>query len=136
MMMTFTNRALTTFYALSILLLVMLFYSVLVSAPIIQQVEAEIGHNLTCNEAYQHREIDASLYNNYRMQGDIVYFSNLFAPVWLGILLVTLLVAISIKRLRRQITRLNWWLLGLALALLVPILICGPVIQKIACATE
>ena len=136
MMPLTTRNSLNILYVFTILLAVALLYSLIVGAPIIQQVEAEIGHTLTCQEAYQHREIDAYLYNNYRTQGDILYWANVFMPVWVGFVLLMLLAAGVIARIRRQVQRLNWLLAGLTLTLLVPILIYWPVIQKIACATE
>ncbi|MBZ0302872.1 MAG: hypothetical protein K8J31_24215 [Anaerolineae bacterium] len=127
------QASLTGILLLTILLQVALLTSAQFAAPIIQQVEAQVGHPLSCDEAYDHREIDQFFFPEHRTQSDLLYLSNLFGPFWMGALLIAVA---AVFVLRRRIHRLHGLLLGGVLALLIPILIYWPTIATIACATE
>jgi hypothetical protein len=61
---------LTTVLILTIGLQVWLIYSAWFATPVIKQVEAEIGQALSCDEAYNRREIDGFFYPAHRAQVD------------------------------------------------------------------
>lgn len=129
-----------TFFALllivTILLQALLIYSAGFGTSIIQQVEAEIGHSLSCDEAYDHREIDGFFYPDHATQGNILYLATLCGPFWMGLLVLLLLSGSLVTPIRQQAARLKWLLTGVVVALMIPILIYLPTIQKIACAVE
>ncbi len=130
------NTLFTLLLIVTILLQALLIYSAGFGAPIIQQVEAEIGHSLSCGEAYVHREIDGFFYPDYRAQGDILYLAALCGPFWMGLLLLLILSGSLVTPIRQQAARLKWLLTGVVVALMIPVLIYLPTIQKIACAVE
>jgi hypothetical protein len=127
---------LTTVLILTIGLQVWLIYSAWFATPVIQQVEAEIGQALSCDEDYNRREIDGFFYPAHRAQGDILYLSQLCGLFWLSALALGVMISVLLHRSGRRIPRLNELLIGLVLVLLVPIALYGSIIYRVAGAVE
>ena len=98
-----------------------------------RQTEAQIGHALTCNEAYDRREISGTLYFEHRTASDVLYLFSLFSPFWLVLLGAVTLAFVTRTGFSR---RIRWVALGAALALTAALLLYMPAILLIACATE
>ena len=107
-------------------------WAAVASAPIIQQVEAELGRGLTCEEAYAHREINAYFYPQRAAQGDTLYTFSLFAPFVLLIFAALLAGIVRYDRLPRW----RWVLVALGGVLLAVLVLHLPVINTIVCAIE
>jgi hypothetical protein len=116
---------------------VLLLYSLLVGAPIVHQVEAEVGREITCDEAYfEHREIDSYLFANHRTPGHVIYMSNMCFPVWLIFIGLFTAVTGAVSWFRERRIRLYWPLVFATLVTLIPIVLQSRLIYIIACATE
>jgi hypothetical protein len=108
-------------------------YCAIDSAPVIWQTEAQIGHPLTCNEAYDRREINNTLYFEHRTASEVLYLFSMVSPAWLVLFGAVTLAFVTRTGFSR---RVRWIALGTALALIAAILLHMPAIQLIACATE
>lgn len=108
-------------------------YSAVDTAPVIRGAEALSGHPLTCQEAFDQREIDAALYADHRTPADVLYLFNLCSPVWL---LAFGAVTFALARHRALTGRLRWLVVGITLALAAAVILYLPIVQLVACATE
>lgn len=120
-------------YAVLALLSAYILYCAIDSAPVIWQTEAQIGHSLTCSEAYDRREISGTLFDEHRTTSDVLYLFHFFSPAWLVLFGAVTLAFVTRTGFRR---RIRWIALGTALALIAAILLYMPAILLIACATE
>jgi hypothetical protein len=108
-------------------------YCAIDSAPVIWQTEAQIGHSLTCSEAYDRRDISGTLYIEHRTTSDVLYLFHFVSPAWLVLFGAVTLAFVTRTSLSR---RIRWIALGTALALTAAIMLHMPAILLIACATE
>ena len=120
-------------FAVLLLLSAYILYCAIDSAPVIWQTEAQIGHALTCNEAYDRREISGTLYFEHRTSSDVLYLFSLVSPFWLVLFGAAALAFVTRTGFSR---RIRWVALAGALALAAAILLYMPAIRLIACATE
>lgn len=124
--------SLLTVYLGAVVIVSLILATAVISAPVVRQVEAGLGHPLTCDQAYANREINNYFYPQRTLQGDTLYWFSLIAPFFLfgfAILLGVIGCSDSLKRLR-------WPLVGLGLVLFAALLIYMPVIRIVACAVE
>lgn len=103
------------------------------TAPVIRGAEARNGDSLTCDAAYNQREISGELYTNHRSASDLLYLFNLSFPGWL-----LLLAALTYGFFRHAAfsKRIRWIGVAVAVALTAAILFQWPVIRLVACAVE
>lgn len=120
-------------YALLIAITGFILYSAVDTAPVIWEAEARNGQPLTCNQAYDQREIDAALYADHRTRADALYLFNLCSPVWL---LAFGAVTFALARYRTLSGRLRWMIIGITVALATAVILYMPVVHLVACATE
>jgi hypothetical protein len=120
-------------YAALLLLSAYILYCAIDSAPVIWQTEAQLGHALTCNEAYDRREINNTLNFEHRTPSDVLYLFHFVSPFWLVLFGAVTLAFVARTGFSR---RIRWVALGAALALTAAILLYMPAIRLIACATE
>ena len=124
-------------YIITILLGVLLLYSLRIGAPIVRQIEAEVGREITCDEAYfDHREIDSYFFPDRQTAGHVIYLSNLLFPVWLILVGGFTGIVCVIALLKERQVRFYWPLVIATLVTLIPIALQSRLIYIIACATE
>lgn len=124
--------SLMTGYLLLSGVLALVLWTAASSAPVVQQIEANLGRPLTCDEAYNHREINNYFYPQRAAQGDALYRFSLVSPFFL-LGFAILLAAIGYSG---SLNRLRWPLVAVGLLLFAGLLVYMPVIRTIACAVE
>ncbi len=125
------------FYALTLVVLGIVLFMVATNAAVVWQVEAELGHTLACDEAYNHREIDAHFYPERRTHGDILYLYSLASPViLLAFVVLTDRLWVITRRGKQTFKRWRYGLLGLGVLTFIALVAYSPIIYIMGCALE
>ena len=124
---------LTIFFLIILQLNSYLLVSVYDGAQIVRQVEADVGHSLSCFEAYHHREINNYFYPQYSFRGNLIYFFSIFNLFWVfGSLILAL--GLSIKWKSGGYYR--WLPIILMSAVVIALMANMSMIQTISCAID
>jgi hypothetical protein len=129
----------TVVYMAALGILGLVLFAAVTNADIVWQAEAQVGHPISCDEAYAYRAIDAYFYPERRFQGDVLYLFTLLAPLGLigFALLLASVVAIASRRPRtRRFTVFIGLLVSAGIALFIGILAYSPVISLVGCAVD
>jgi hypothetical protein len=129
----------TGIYLFALVIFSLVLFTAAANAPMVWQAEAEVGHSLSCEEAYAYRAIDAYFYPERSFQGSLLYFFSLLAPCnLLGFAVLTLVVGIAFRRSPYilRFNRIIWSLIGIGVAVFVGVLVYTPLISTIGCAVE
>src|SRR5262249_13408620 len=123
-------RLLTSAYVTTLLILGFILVAAITSLPIIRQAESQLGHTISCYEAYDYRAINDYFYPDRRLQGDVLYLYSICSPVVLfGLLALTAIVALKVlpRETLPQLKQRIILLMGIAVALFLALLAFAPV---------
>ncbi|HEX2905738.1 MAG TPA: hypothetical protein VHO69_02680 [Phototrophicaceae bacterium] len=133
------NLTLVVGYGIVLVYLAVMLVFAMDGAVIVRQVEAEVGHELDCNEAYDHQEINDYFYPDRKFQGDFIYMGGLCLPVL--VIAFAYLTVIGGQHmlgsgLKLPVKRTLLLVLGLGIVVFIALATYMPIITTIRCATD
>jgi hypothetical protein len=128
-----TSIPLSFIYLLALVLNVYLLFSAADGARIVQQVEADAGRGLNCEELYRARAINAYFDTQRPMQAETLYLFNLTWPIWLAL---SIGISFGLTAVIDLLKRWRWLLIFVMVPLVILLIFYLPTIAKISCAID
>lgn len=120
-------------FVLSLVLNTFLVFSVVDGSRIVREVEAKVGHRLSCDEAYNQREINNYFVPERRQRGKVIYAFDVLAPLWL---LASIIVSIGLSIFWKTDRFYRWLPIIITDLILIYFVLAMPMIKTLGCALD